>query len=251
MSEKLRKQDLTQFDFSCGTALRSAIIIHIYPWGCDPVSINGNIGRVLACVLIGYLLGSINPAYLIVRRKGYDVREEGSGNAGASNALIIAGKAAFLTVVVLDILKAWASCRICRGLFPTLTAAEQIGGAACVMGHLFPATLGFRGGKGLACQGGVVLSWSWKWFLLLLGAAILLAVVTKYVCFVSPSLSVTYPLIFWWRTGFLTGALVLLMPALPIILKHLENFRRIRSGQEARLSFLWNRDAELERLGRK
>ena len=85
----------------------------------------------------------------------------------------------------------------------------------------------------------------------LLGAAILLAVVTKYVCFVSPTVSIAYPLIFWWRTGFLAGALVLLTPALPIILKHLENFRRIRSGQEARLSFLWARDAELERLGRK
>ena len=47
------------------------------------------------------------------------------------------------------------------------------------------------------------------------------------------------------------GALVLFSPALPIILKHLENFRRIRTGQEARLSFLWDRDAELERLGRK
>ena len=136
----------------------------------------GNIGMAFVCALIGYLLGSINPAYLIVRRKGYDVRTEGSGNAGASNALIIAGKAAFLAVVALDVLKAWTSCRICRGLFPALTAAEQIGGAACVLGHLFPFTLGFRGGKGLACQGGVILSWSWRWFLLLLGAAILLAV---------------------------------------------------------------------------
>lgn len=211
----------------------------------------GNIGRAFVCALIGYLLGSINPAYLIVRRKGYDVRTEGSGNAGASNALIIAGKAAFLAVVALDVLKAWTSCRICRGLFPALTAAEQIGGAACVLGHLFPFTLGFRGGKGLACQGGVILFWSWRWFLVLLGAAILLAVVTKYVCFVSPTVSIAYPLIFWWRTGFLAGAVVLLTPALPIILKHLENFRRIRTGQEARLSFLWDRDAELERLGRK
>ena len=79
----------------------------------------GNIGMAFVCALIGYLLGSINPAYLIVRRKGYDVRTEGSGNAGASNALIIVGKAAFLAVVALDVLKAWTSCRICTSLLNT------------------------------------------------------------------------------------------------------------------------------------
>ena len=210
-----------------------------------------DIWRILACIMIGYVLGSINPAYLIVRRKGYDVRVDGSGNAGASNAFIIAGKGAFAAVVALDVFKAWASCRICRGLFPDLAAAEQIGGVACIMGHLFPVTLGFRGGRGLACQGGVILSWSWKWFFLLLAAAILLTIVTKYVCFVSPSISLVYPLVFWWSTGLLACALILLVPALPIILKHRENFRRIRSGQEARISFLWNRDAEMERMGRK
>ena len=214
------------------------------------VASNGDLWRVLACVLIGYLMGSINPAYLIVRRKGYDVRVDGSGNAGASNALIIAGGLAFIAVALLDIFKAWLACRICRGLFPALAAAEQIGGIACILGHMFPVFLGFRGGRGLACQGGVVLSWSWRWFLLLLGAAILLTLLTKYVCFVSPAVSVTYPLIYFWRTGLVAAALILLIPALPIICRHMENFRRIRTGQEARISFLWDRDSEMKRMGR-
>ena len=211
---------------------------------------NGNLWMILACALIGYLLGSINPAYLIVRRKGYDVRVDGSGNAGASNALIIAGGAAFITVALLDIFKAWLACRICRGLFPALTAAEQIGGVACILGHMFPVFLGFRGGRGLACQGGVILAWSWRWFFLLLGAAVLLTLLTKYVCFVSPAVSVTYPLIYYWRTGLVAAALVLLIPALPVLCRHMENFRRIRTGQEARISFLWDRDSEMKRLGR-
>ena len=211
---------------------------------------DGNLWRILACILIGYLLGSLNPAYLIVRRKGYDVRVDGSGNAGASNALIIAGGLAFVAVALLDIFKAWLTCRICRWLFPALTSAEQIGGVACILGHMFPVFLGFRGGRGLACQGGVILAWSWRWFFLLLGAAIALTLLTKYVCYVSPAVSVTYPLIFFWRTGLIAASLILLIPALPIFCKHMENFRRIRSGQEARISFLWDRESEMERMGR-
>ena len=205
---------------------------------------------IVICFVIGYALGNINPSYLIVRRKGYDVRKDGSGNAGASNAFILAGKTAFLMVAVFDILKAYAACRICRALFPELTIAEYIGGVACILGHMFPMTLGFRGGKGLASLGGVALSWNWRYFFLLLATAILIALVTRYVCFVAPAMSVIVPGLFYWHTQFAAAALILAIPTLPIILKHVENFGRIRNGTEARFSYMWNKDAELKRLGR-
>ena len=208
-------------------------------------------GRIAVCILIGYVLGNFNPAFLIGRRRGYDVRTDGSGNAGASNAYLIAGKGAFFTVAALDILKAYAACRICRGLFPELAFAEQIGGVACILGHMFPAALRFRGGRGLSCQGGVILAWSWRWFLLLLAASILLALISRYVCFVSPTVSLAFPTIFFFSTGIVPAALILLIPALPIFWKHLENFSRIRSGQEVRISYLWNKEAELQRIGRE
>jgi glycerol-3-phosphate acyltransferase PlsY len=85
---------------------------------------------VLGCCVIGYLLGNINPAFLFARLKGYDPRVDGSGNAGASNAFILAGKTAFFATAILDILKAFLACRLCRYLFPALPVAEQIGGAA-------------------------------------------------------------------------------------------------------------------------
>ena len=110
--------------------------------------------------------------------------------------------------------------------------------------------LRFRGGKGLASLGGVVLSCSWKAFLILLAIAFLIALVTNYVCFAAPVMSLVFPGWFYLRTGFLAAFLVLLIPAVPIILKHVENFRRIREGTEARFSYLWNKEAELERLGR-
>ena len=205
---------------------------------------------VLGCCVIGYLLGNINPAFLFARLKGYDPRVDGSGNAGASNAFILAGKTAFFATAILDILKAFLACRLCRYLFPALPVAEQIGGVSCILGHMFPAALRFRGGKGLASLGGVILSWDWRAFLALLALAILIAFLTNYICFVAPTMSLLFPALYYIRTRYLPAALVLLIPAIPIFFKHAENIRLIREGTEVRMSYLWNKDGELKRTGR-
>ena len=205
---------------------------------------------VLGCCVIGYLLGNINPAFLFARLKGYDPRVDGSGNAGASNAFILAGKLAFFATAILDILKAFLACRLCRLLFTNLPVAEQIGGVACILGHMYPAALHFRGGKGLASLGGMILSWDWRAFLALLALAILIAFVTNYICFVAPTMSLLFPSLYYWQTRYLPAALVLLIPAVPIFFKHASNFRRIREGTEVRMSYLWNKDGELRRTGR-
>ena len=206
--------------------------------------------EVLVCCLIGYLLGNFSPAFLIGKRRGYDVRKDGSGNVGATNAFLLAGKNAFFITALLDILKAFAAYRLCALLFPGLAAAGPLGGACCILGHMFPALLRFRGGKGLASLGGTILAWDWRWFLLLLLAAAVLAFVTRYVCFVAPVMSVVFPACYYWRTALLAGALILLVPAVPIVIKHWENFVRIRDGTELRMSFIWNKERELRRTGR-
>ena len=122
-------------------------------------------------VALGYMLGNFSPAFLFGRAKGYDIRKEGSGNVGATNAFILLGKNAFFLTALLDILKAYAAYTLCTLLFPTLPAAGPIGGAACVIGHIYPVLLRFHGGKGLASIGGVVLAWEWRWFVLLLARA--------------------------------------------------------------------------------
>ena len=87
--------------------------------------------QVFICCLIGYVLGNFSPAYLLGRIKGYDVREEGSGNAGATNAFILLGRNAFFLTAILDILKAFAAYKLCQQLFPELSAAGPIGGTLC------------------------------------------------------------------------------------------------------------------------
>lgn len=205
--------------------------------------------QVLACLLLGYLLGSLSPSFVIGKLRGYDVRRSGSGNAGASNTVILVGKAAGFVVALLDILKAAAAWWLCAVLFPELRLAGILGGVAAILGHMFPVWLRFHGGRGLACLGGVILAYDWRTMLMMLVLAILIAVVTNYVAIATVSMSMIWPVYYGLRTAFWLGALVLLIPAVPILLKHLANFRRIRKGEELRLSFLWKRQAELDRIG--
>ena len=203
----------------------------------------------LSC-LIGYAIGNFSPSFLLALTKGYDIREEGSKNAGATNAFILMGKNAFFLTALLDILKAFAACKLCELIFPELSIAGAIGAAACIIGHIYPVLLRFRGGKGLASIGGAVLAWDWRWFFILLALAILIAFGTRYVCLVAPTISLVFPACYYWRTGLLVSALILLIPAVPVFIKHWENFVRIREGVEMRTSFIWDKEGELRRIGK-
>ena len=208
------------------------------------------IWQILFCILIGYAFGNFSPAYLFGRTKGYDIREEGSGNAGATNAFTLVGKHAFFITAALDILKAFLACTLCRFIFPELLIAGPLAGASCIIGHMYPVLLRFHGGKGLASLGGVVLAWRWKWFLLLLAIAIVIAFATRYVCLVAPTMSLVFPGVYYWKTGYALGAAVLLIPAIPIFIKHWPNFVHIADGTEMRTSFIWDKEGELKRIGK-
>lgn len=203
----------------------------------------------LACVAAGYFTGCINPAFIIGRIKGYDVRSSGSKNAGASNTVIMAGKLAGVLVALLDIFKAALSWRLCQALFPQFALAGILGGVACILGHMFPVFLHFCGGKGLACIGGVVLAYDPVTFLIMLAITCVIGFATNYIAIATVSIAAIWPVYYGVTTGFWAGAAVLAVPFVPILLRHMTNFRRIRAGEELRLNFLWKKDSELERIG--
>ena len=203
----------------------------------------------LACVAAGYFIGCINPAFIIGRIKGYDVRSSGSKNAGASNTVIMAGKLAGVLVALLDIFKAALSWRLCQALFPQFALAGILGGVACILGHMFPVFLHFCGGKGLACIGGVVLAYDPATFLIMLAITCVIGFATNYIAIATVSIAAIWPAYYGVTTGFWAGAAVLAVPFVPILLRHMTNFRRIRAGEELRLNFLWKKDSELERIG--
>lgn len=204
--------------------------------------------NVALCCAMGYLIGTINPAYLLGKLYGFDIRERGSGNAGATNAVLVMGKARGALCALLDILKAFFAYRIAKAIFSMMTFAGILAGVACVLGHIFPVWMHFSGGKGLAGIGGVVLAYNWKLFFLLLALEIVIVLVVNYICSVALSVSVVFPIIYGFQTGDLigTGILLLLIPV--VFYKHLPNLRRIREGKEARVSWLWNTEKEEARL---
>ena len=204
--------------------------------------------NVFLCLLMGYLAGCLNPSYLIARCKGFDIRSRGSGNAGASNAVITMGKAVGLFSALFDILKAFLITRAAMALFPSFALAFPLSGTACILGHIFPFYMHFRGGKGLACLGGVLLSYSPLAFLLVLAGELVLALLTDYICLVPLTGCLIFTGLYAWGTHNWAGICIFLIADIAIFFRHLENLRRIRCGTEMRLSYLWRKDEELARI---
>ena len=119
---------------------------------------NNIITAVLGSIIIGYLIGCISLSYLIGKLKGFDIREHGSGNAGASNVIITVGKKAGAFVAIFDIFKAWFAVKVTGILFPGIFLLGSVTAVAVILGHIFPFYMGFKGGKGFASLGGSILA---------------------------------------------------------------------------------------------
>ena len=201
--------------------------------------------KYILCILIGYLIGTINPSYIIAKLRGFDIREKGSRNAGASNALILFGKVLGIGCAVFDIAKATFAIWLCGKLFPELAYSFAVTGAACILGHVFPFYMKFKGGKGLACLGGMILAFDWRVFLIMLAAEIIVVIVTDYICFVPLTASAVFPVVYGMMHRDVWGALIVAL-ILPLMLyKHKENLKRIKQKTEMPFSFLWNKDKAL------
>lgn len=203
---------------------------------------------IILVALFGYLVGSFNLSYFLAKLKGYDIRQHGSGNAGASNVVIMMGKKMGLIVALVDIFKAFIVCTIAMKIFPDKIYVGALAGASVILGHIFPFYMNFKGGKGLASLGGTILALDPRMFVILLAIAIVLAVVINYICVVPMSISVVFATVYGYTRQSLTSFLILMGAAIVINLKHIENLKRIKEGTEARFSLLWDRKSEAERL---
>ena len=213
------------------------------------MKINKALTAALAAAGMGYAIGNINPAYVMGLRKGYDIRKKGSGNAGATNLMILEGKKAGAFVMCFDISKAAVSVGLARKIFKQSKYAGEAAGAACILGHMYPALMHFRGGKGLACLGGVILAFDVNDFLATLFLESLLLMTTRYLCLVPITGSIAYPIYHGIERGDWRATAILGTVTVPMLSKHVENLRRIRQGKELKLDFLWDRDGELDRIG--
>ena len=186
----------------------------------------------LLAALMGYFLGCSNMAYWLSRIKKVDIRKSGSGNLGASNATVLLGWGAGVLVAVHDIGKAVLAVVLAKLLFPDVEAVGAAAGVACVLGHIFPFYLKFKGGKGLASFWGMVLALNWKVALAMLLLGILITVVTDFISLAAMSISVTAPVGIWLLDGGAVVPLILCIATVVMLIKHIENIRRIMNHTE-------------------
>jgi glycerol-3-phosphate acyltransferase PlsY len=196
-----------------------------------PVSVN-DAAAVLVGALPAYFLGTFPTAVLVARAGGHDVLTEGSGNPGASNVARIMGWKFGLLVMAGDLLKGAIAAG--AGLLVAGRPGAYILGVLAVIGHTYPVTRRFQGGKGVATAGGM-LAVLHPLIVVVLGVAwFVIARVLKLASVGSLVVVVLFPGAVWLtgRAGWeiaVTGALALL-----VVIRHLPNLRRLVKGQELR-----------------
>ena len=142
-----------------------------------------------AVIVGGYLLGSLSASILLSRTAwGGDVREKGSGNAGATNMARVYGLGAGFLTLGCDMLKAVLACLLGKLLLGDLGLA--VGGICCMIGHCFPVFHQFKGGKGISVGAALGLMIDWKVFLCIIGVFLIAAFLSRKVSFGSICASV-------------------------------------------------------------
>ncbi|MBQ9762663.1 MAG: glycerol-3-phosphate acyltransferase [Oscillospiraceae bacterium] len=197
--------------------------------------------EILFCILIGYGLGCLSPAAFVAALKKKDLRSSGTQNLGATNTMLVVGRKWGIAVMLFDILKGAVAMLIARALYPKLALGRLIAGLSAVIGHVFPFYMGFRGGKGLATFGGMVLAYDPVIFLLLLVIGLIGMFILNYGIAMPMSAAFLFPILVWLKTGDWASAGLCAAASATIIVKHWSNIDKARAGTDVKVrSFFRN-----------
>jgi len=191
--------------------------------------------NLLICAVLGYLLGSVPFAVIVSRAfRLADPRSFGSGNPGATNVLRSGSKKAAMLTLLGDAAKGWLAMFVAARVGAGDTAIA-VAGLAAFLGHVFPFTLKFRGGKGVATALGVLLGFSAA--LAGITAAIWLSVVliTRYSSLAALAAAATAPVLTAWLLGRTETTILVGAMCGVLILRHRGNIRKLLAGTESRV----------------
>jgi glycerol-3-phosphate acyltransferase PlsY len=200
----------------------------------DPLGGPGYWWPLALAFLVGYGLGSIPFGLILTRWAGAgDIRRIGSGNIGATNVLRTGRKGLALATLALDLAKGGLPTALGHAWFGPDVAV--MAGAGAIVGHCYPAWLGFKGGKGVATAAGVVLGLTPLVLLLALLAFVAAVWSTRWVSLGSITAALLAPLLAWLMGHAQAAELYLFVAAL-VVWKHRANIGRLLRGQESKLS---------------
>ena len=189
--------------------------------------------EIIVPVVVAYLLGNISPSIILGKIHGIDIKKEGSGNAGTTNALRVLGKKAALITLVIDIGKGVLAVII--GRLVGGAAVGYICALAVFCGHIWPCFYSFKGGKGVATAFGALLSVNWMLGLAALAVVAAGLALTQRMSVGSLLGAITFPILCWLlEPDFIWIGSVM---ALIVLIKHRANIGRLLRGEEPKMSF--------------
>jgi len=187
-------------------------------------------------IIVSYLLGSVSFSILFAKwLRKIDIREHGSGNAGATNTLRVLGKGPAIAVFLLDIAKGVVGTLIGLWLGDGNDWVTVACGLAAIGGHNWPVFFRFKGGKGIATTIGALIVWAFLPALIAGIVAILVIVFTRYVSLGSMVFAVLLPIVllfFNWEAAYLWGTIVVAVLA---VYRHRKNIVKLLNGTENKL----------------
>ncbi len=193
-------------------------------------------GKYILAAIVGYLIGNFAPSYFVGKiTKNIDIRDHGSGNAGATNTFRVLGVKAGVVVFICDVLKGVLATLIGLWLTKSQFGAALSGGMA-VIGHNWPVFLNFKGGKGIASSFGLIITLFPNIGLILFVVAAALILGTRYVSLGSISGAVLFPILLVLFKQPLPIFIVGTILALIAIYRHKDNIIRLLNGRENKIS---------------
>jgi len=203
-----------------------------------------SIVKLLLTLILSYLLGSIATAVWVGKIfHKVDVREHGSGNAGATNVIRVLGWKTGVPVLLIDVLKGWTA-----GMLPVffnlagdgtalITNYQIAAGLAVVIGHIYPVFAGFRGGKGVATIAGVLLAIHPLLTISCFGVFLCVLLISGYVSLSSMIAGITFPvfLFLFFETPSVFFKVFSVAVAIALLFTHRKNISRLLTGEESKL----------------
>jgi len=187
--------------------------------------------------LIGYAFGCIQTAFILSKTVGQmDIRDHGSGNAGASNITTIMGLKFGVIVGLVDILKGMFAVLVVKWIFPDNPDLAFLSGLMAIIGHIFPFYMNFKGGKGVAALVGMMIGLDWKLGLLFALLVIIPAALTDYIVVGSFTTFTALPIVTYLLDYPLVFSIFGVFLTVLIFYLHRFNIQRIRAKEETKIS---------------
>lgn len=184
---------------------------------------------------LGYALGCLNPAAWVGKRNHVDLKQAGTGNLGATNTTMVLGRKAGAFVLMFDVAKSFLAARLARWLFPQLAVSGMLACIGTILGHCFPVTIHFSGGKGLAAFGGMILAYNPLIFLIVVlsGIGVMVLLDTGVA---APLLgTVLFPLLTYVSSRDPSTTLCAVIASLIILYTHLDNISKTRKNSDLKV----------------